>query len=218
MSVQQQIDRIEAAKEAIATAITGKGVTVPSGTKLDGMAGLIDDIEAGGGSGGGFPNGTEWTLGEAPEFGYNKVTYGDGLWVAGSHTENKHGLWYSSDGKTWTQSNITSNAYSVIVRANGLWVSTNSSYNPGLLYSSDGKTWTQSNETSGRFNSVANANGIWVAGGYNIGLLYSFDGKTWTQSNVTSGVFNSVANANGIWVAAKQKTGGLYYSVSWEPA
>lgn len=51
MSVQTQIDRIEAAKEAIATAITGKGVTVPDGTLIDGMAALIDGIETGGGGG-----------------------------------------------------------------------------------------------------------------------------------------------------------------------
>lgn len=50
MSVQTQIDRLEAAKEAISTAIAGKGVTVPDGTMLDGMAPLIESIEAGGGS------------------------------------------------------------------------------------------------------------------------------------------------------------------------
>ena len=49
MSVQTEITRIESAKTAIATAIEGKGVTVPSGTLLDGMAPLIESIEAGGG-------------------------------------------------------------------------------------------------------------------------------------------------------------------------
>lgn len=49
MSVQSEITRIESAKTAIATAIEGKGVTVPTGTKLDGLAALIDSIEAGGG-------------------------------------------------------------------------------------------------------------------------------------------------------------------------
>lgn len=49
MSVQSEIDRIEAAKAAIGTAIAGKGVAVPSGTKLDGMAALIDGIEQSGG-------------------------------------------------------------------------------------------------------------------------------------------------------------------------
>ena len=48
MSVQSEITRLENAKNSISTAITNKGVTVPSGTKLDGMAALIGNIESGG--------------------------------------------------------------------------------------------------------------------------------------------------------------------------
>ena len=48
MSVQSEITRLANAKTAIATAIGGKGVTVPEGTLLDGMAPLIESIEAGG--------------------------------------------------------------------------------------------------------------------------------------------------------------------------
>lgn len=50
MSVGSEISRLENAKAAITTAIAGKGVTVPSGTKLDSMAALINSIEAGGGA------------------------------------------------------------------------------------------------------------------------------------------------------------------------
>ena len=57
MSVQSEITRLTNAKAAIQTAIEGKGVTVPSGTLLDGMAALIESIEAGGGSGN-FATGT----------------------------------------------------------------------------------------------------------------------------------------------------------------
>ena len=42
--------RLANAKTAIATAIEGKGVTVPDGTLLDGMAALIESIETGGGT------------------------------------------------------------------------------------------------------------------------------------------------------------------------
>ena len=49
MSVQSEITRLENAKAAIKTAIEGKGVTVPEATLLDGMAALIESIEAGGG-------------------------------------------------------------------------------------------------------------------------------------------------------------------------
>ena len=51
MSVQAEIDRLESAKAAIIEAIKGKEVEVPDGTKLDGMASLIESIEAGGGGG-----------------------------------------------------------------------------------------------------------------------------------------------------------------------
>ena len=53
MSIQTELTRITNAKAAIKTAIEGKGVTVPDGTLLDGMAALIESIEAGGGGGAG---------------------------------------------------------------------------------------------------------------------------------------------------------------------
>ena len=53
MSIQTELTRITNAKAAIKTAIEGKGVTVPDGTLLDGMASLIESIQTGGG---GFEN------------------------------------------------------------------------------------------------------------------------------------------------------------------
>ena len=50
MSVQTELTRITNAKAAVKAAIEGKGVTVPDGTLLDGMAPLIESIEAGGGA------------------------------------------------------------------------------------------------------------------------------------------------------------------------
>lgn len=49
MSIQTELTRLQNAKAAIKAAIDGKGVTVPDGTLLDGMAALIESIEAGGG-------------------------------------------------------------------------------------------------------------------------------------------------------------------------
>ena len=57
MSVQTQIDRISGAVSAALDALTEKGVTVPAGTKVDGLAALIAAIEAGGGSGGRMTSG-----------------------------------------------------------------------------------------------------------------------------------------------------------------
>lgn len=50
MSIQTDLTRIKNAKAAIKAAIEGKGVTVPTWTLLDGMAALIESIEAGGGA------------------------------------------------------------------------------------------------------------------------------------------------------------------------
>ena len=49
MSIQTELTRLTNAKAAIKAAIAGKGVTVPDATLLDGMAALIESIEAGGG-------------------------------------------------------------------------------------------------------------------------------------------------------------------------
>ena len=50
MSIQTDLTRIKNAKAAIKSAIEGKGVTVPDATLLDGMASLIESIQAGGGT------------------------------------------------------------------------------------------------------------------------------------------------------------------------
>ena len=49
MSIQSELTRLTNAKAAIKTAIEGKGVTVPEGTLLDGMAALIMSIPTGSG-------------------------------------------------------------------------------------------------------------------------------------------------------------------------
>ena len=61
MSIQSELTRLTNAKAAIKTAIEGKGVAVPEGTLMDGMAALIESIEAGGGGSGtvsGYATGT----------------------------------------------------------------------------------------------------------------------------------------------------------------
>ena len=51
MSIASEIERLQNAKSALKTAIEGKGVTVPSATKLDGYSALVDSISVGGDSG-----------------------------------------------------------------------------------------------------------------------------------------------------------------------
>ena len=50
MNIQTDLTRIKNAKAAIKAYIEGKGLTVPEGTLLDGMASMLESIGAGGGS------------------------------------------------------------------------------------------------------------------------------------------------------------------------
>ena len=58
MSIHTDLTRMTNAKAASKAAVEGEGVTVPAGTLLDGMAALIESIEAGGGGSGNFATGT----------------------------------------------------------------------------------------------------------------------------------------------------------------
>ena len=155
--------------------------------------------------------GDVWTQSNISTYDFVSIHYANGIWVAGAGYYSRRGLYYSTNGKTWARSNITSDtAIYTVYYANGVWVAGS---DKDLYYSTDGMTWTQSNVISSTFQSVYYANGIWVAcsGGSKRGLYYSTDGMTWTQSIVTNRAFNFVYYANGIWVACNDGT-GLYHS------
>lgn len=80
MSIQTDLTRIKNAKAAIKAAIEGKGVTVPDATLLDGMAALIESIEAGGGSGNGivYTSGT-LTFASSTQAEDHVITHGLGV-------------------------------------------------------------------------------------------------------------------------------------------
>ena len=73
MSISSEIERIQTAKSAIITSIENKGVTVPTGAKIDELSELIDSIPSGGG-GGNIPEGFE--IKTAIEYTkYNNVSF-----------------------------------------------------------------------------------------------------------------------------------------------
>lgn len=130
------------------------------------------------------------------------------------------GLLYSEDlGKTWIESNITSDSFGPVF-ISGPNAIAGSINNSGLFYSNDfGHTWTQSKTTSktsitGSFNSIYMVGSKAIAGGNSIGLFYSKDyGHTWTQV-IPTGTFNSVymdeLSTNAI--AGGDLNTGLFYS------
>lgn len=161
---------------------------------------------------------TKWkainNTGEWPHFARN-ICYANGLWVA---YVNDGGLYYSSDFKTWTASNITANVNGLFGCMDGLWIAKQYVLGSGttILTSKDGKTW-DSVVSPISIETVYYELGFWIVAGTSV--YYSVDnGQTWTQ--VSSGVTNkivSLAYAKGVWVAGtgfadRAGTYGLWYS------
>ena len=88
MSIQTELTRIINAKAAIKTAVEGKGVTVPDGTLLDGMAALIDGIEGGGCTitSGSFTPASDRTYGYTVTHGLGKIPEVFVCWISQNFT------------------------------------------------------------------------------------------------------------------------------------
>lgn len=143
------------------------------------------------------------------------------------------GLKYSEDGVTWNSTNnISSNTFTYIERANGIWVVGLQTGNKHPYWSNDGITWTEgTGDTSGLgYSKISYINGIWIAVSYSLSsntpiALWSEDGKVWTnctvddtatqQSTSTTESVN-VIYAKGVYVMNVFRVGsshvGLYYS------
>lgn len=157
-----------------------------------------------------------WLQGStATSLTFNCVHYAKGLWVGGSVS---NGLWWSEDGKVWTQVTGTSisSTFSAILYAEGLWVAvTNMSDNNGIYRSTDGKNWYKGGGTyaTDKYLCLAYGNGVWIAGGSS--LYKSTDGVNWSVSDTHYAY--AVVYARGLWVYAS--TTRLYWSdddgVNW---
>lgn len=143
---------------------------------------------------------------------FRGATYGNGIWVAFS---TSHGLWWSEDGKSWTQSStsgVTSLSFRFAYYLNGIWIAGGDS--AGCWWSTDGKTWTSGTGISVGADSTRHciyANGLYILTGR--GMWWSTDGKSWTQGTGanTSYNMNTVSYNNGLFVACS--TGhGMWWS------
>lgn len=183
---------------------------IKSGVSIFGVNGSYEG--SGSSSGGGFPNGTEWTKSNVSGVG-RYVTYLNGNWYATVDTNTYHSL----DGKTWTNINIGANRVGYIVYGNGIYAGTtiSSSSNSGVVYSTDGITWTYGGSYG--YGTMSFVNGLFILGnGYKAGIRYSTDGITWIQSNITSGKHYSATYFKGLFIIPGES--GIRYStdgITW---
>lgn len=201
---------------AVADAIRSKtGTTDPM--TLDAMAEAVAGLKVGS-----FPNGTEWTQ--------SNLTYGmqhaiylceGGIWVlAAGMNSTLCGIYYSTDGKNWIQSNITNGRFSTLKYAKGVWLATGNG-NSYIYRSTDGKTWTEVDlNLEIELGSIVYVNGIWSV--YNLNyadcLYYSNDGVTWVKNDSLTCKIRNIISNDAISIASTSDLSGLYYShdgISW---
>ena len=176
MSIQTELTRITNAKAAIKTAIEGKGVTVPAGTLLDGMAALIEAIEAGGGG----MKVEVFSITPADEISYSEYAIGE------TTITNPH-FCVCFDGTQPASNNTDTKKYHGLMTYVGcdatLWGDIGSEYNKsnfGLVYKKTAAEYAYARYNYGNvigFNSGYVSNGFYVTNG----KLYSNSGKTSTS-------------------------------------
>lgn len=176
MSIQTELTRITNAKAAIKTAIEGKGVTVPDGTLLDGMAALIESIEAGGGM-----KVEVFSLTPAEEIPRGKYEIGE------TTITNPH-FCVCFDGTQPASKNTDTSKYNGLMTYVGcdatLWGEIGSAYNPsnfGLLYKKRSTEYGYDRYNYGNFigfNLDFGTNSFCVTNG----KLYSDSGRSSSSS------------------------------------
>lgn len=119
-SLNSELNRINSAKADIASAITAKGVAVPAGTSIDGYAGLIGNIQQGGGSDNGIPTFTVSLTGDE-KFEQPTTTCGY-VYQTGVNNEN-----LNVDCKVSTAYNLVPGSYNFSVYAPAGYTATLSS-------------------------------------------------------------------------------------------
>ena len=173
-------------------------------------------------------NGKTWTKAEYADWksgsGYS-LTYANGLCLATpfSFSNSVHKMIaYTTDGKTWSSSNLENYGYSINV--NGIWFSCCSNVRKHYLYySADGKTWTKTSIPSYSGVNYVTASMIYGHGLYiavGDGIRYSQDGINWNVSNMGySSSFKNIISVYDMFIAVG--TYGIVYSKdgkNWETA
>ena len=161
---------------------------------------------------------TRWS----PRYHHSSVVFDNKIWVLGGDDGNKkNDVWYSTNGKDWTNTNAASHwsartVHSSVVFDNKIWVlgGDDGSRKDDVWSSTNGKDWTNANATSHwsarhTHTSVVFDNKIWVLGG-NDGSLKndvwsSTNGKDWNDAKATKHWsarwgYTSVVFDNKIWV------------------
>lgn len=143
-----------------------------------------------------FPNGTEWTFVPIEGFVASDLKFANGIWVANGGEEA--GIYYSTDGKTFLQSNVTSTNDYELIYNDRVWIVYQSN-GTDMYYSTDGKTWTSYNP-NGKIRDIIYGDGVWLINREGLPLLYSTNGVEWVETGES---MYKIWYEKGIWVGAR---------------
>lgn len=157
---------------------------------------------------------------------WNKIAYGNGVYVAVGNSVLDSNAAYSIDGINWTPVNTT--VYSIISLCYGngkfiawaMGIHGNASNSDGFLGSSvDGKSWNFTKlgyYIDGRKEDIIFAENKFVACGGNKIVEYSTDGINWNSVTVVnySMSFSKIVYGNGIYACFELKDTQVRYSIS----
>ena len=143
----------------------------------------------------------------------NFITKYNDMWQLSSNSSSNKGIYYSRNGSSWTQSNVTSGYFHEIKFVAGIWLA--AGYG-GLYYSTNGTSWTKSTAvvSTNVYGITEGAGKIIVYGSG--GIYYSTDGINWTKATIAKTDIRHIIYANGKFVSIGGY--GIYYStdgINW---
>ncbi|RXT04581.1 immunoglobulin-like domain-containing protein [Ammoniphilus sp. CFH 90114] len=150
-------------------------------------------------------NGLSWKKQEAPSTIQESTIflsrYVNGRYFIGTHNK----LFSSTDGKNWTETNVTTRFNTIIETSNGYMALASNNTQP-IFTSLDGLNWTQSTSftfPSSYFTSLTEGNGKYIITADKGRVWYSSNGTDWDLapgSEIPPTELKSIAWGNGMYV------------------
>lgn len=157
---------------------------------------------------------------------YNyKLTYvGSKYFVCSFHYLSHCPVYCSTDGTSWTKTNISDSYFRSVYYAFGKYISfphADSCNTAGILYSADGITWNVSNISVGEFQQsqiFEFAGKLFCLNDASDKLLYTTDGMNWNETEYRYGAISSRFMSDNILIIASGGSDAVYSSIdgiSW---
>ena len=138
-------------------------------------------------------NGINWTTVYTTPSYTTHIYYADGRWMVCTES---NGIFYSTNGSSWTQGNMTETGAKACVKFQNKWIAVTKK---GIFYSTDASSWIQTSITDSGMMDVAAGNDCCVATANN-GIYFSTNGTSWTKKSVGSYYVGKVYYSDGVWI------------------